>query len=166
MKNNIFLKLESFLTKLEELFLSFFTLSMIFLGAIQVIIRNLFNTGFTWGDSLVRALVLWVGFIGASIATRRGKYISIDIVSKLIKTKKIKKIKDFIVNLISLSLVVILFYHSIKFTLMEYETGITTFFNLPTYIVFLIVPISFLIIIFRLLIELMTFKKIEKEEEN
>jgi TRAP-type C4-dicarboxylate transport system permease small subunit len=53
-----------------EKFLIVVMLSMMILVAfLQIVLRNAFSTGISWGDPLVRYLVLWVGFIGASLAT-------------------------------------------------------------------------------------------------
>ena len=52
---------------------------MIGTAFLQIVLRNLFATGLAWGDPLVRNLVVWVGFIGAALATREGKHITIDL---------------------------------------------------------------------------------------
>lgn len=56
--------------------------SMILLAFLQVILRNFFSVGFLWADPLLRHAVLWVGFLGASIATRHEKHINIDMVTR------------------------------------------------------------------------------------
>ena len=56
--------------------------SMILLAAYQVIARNFFDTGLLWGDALVRVLVLWVTFIGATIASRNDEHIRIDLLTR------------------------------------------------------------------------------------
>jgi TRAP-type C4-dicarboxylate transport system permease small subunit len=48
---------------------------MIALAVVQILLRNFFGAGFIWGDMLVRILVLWIGLIGAMIATRQNKHI-------------------------------------------------------------------------------------------
>jgi len=58
--------------------------SMVLLSFLQVLMRNFFDTGILWGDIFLRHLVLWVGFIGASLATREEKHINIDLLTRLI----------------------------------------------------------------------------------
>ena len=58
--------------------------AMIALAAYQVVARNFFDTGILWGDALVRVLVLWVTFIGATIASRQDEHIRIDLLTRFI----------------------------------------------------------------------------------
>lgn len=51
---------------------------MVLLSFTQVILRHFFSIGIVWGDVFLRHLVLWVGFLGASIATEEKKHFSID----------------------------------------------------------------------------------------
>jgi TRAP-type C4-dicarboxylate transport system permease small subunit len=66
---------------LEEIFVTLLLLSMIFLAALQIFMRTLFDSGFVWADPLLRYLVLWAGMFGAVLATKHGKHITIDIFS-------------------------------------------------------------------------------------
>jgi TRAP-type C4-dicarboxylate transport system permease small subunit len=56
--------------------------SMILLAFLQVVLRNALSVGFLWADPLLRHAVLWIGFLGASIATRQEKHINIDLVTR------------------------------------------------------------------------------------
>jgi TRAP-type C4-dicarboxylate transport system permease small subunit len=56
--------------------------TMVLLSFTQVILRNIFSTGFLWADPLLRHAVLWIGFIGASIAAQQEKHINIDLVTR------------------------------------------------------------------------------------
>ena len=47
---------------------------MVALSFFQVVQRQLFGTGLLWGDTFLRYLVLWVGFLGAAIAAAEGKH--------------------------------------------------------------------------------------------
>ncbi|MBI1805291.1 MAG: TRAP transporter small permease [Ignavibacteriae bacterium] len=60
---------------------------MICFAFAQVILRNLFDTSFLWADPFLRHLVLWVGFLGASLATRHEKHINLDIVTRFTSVK-------------------------------------------------------------------------------
>ena len=73
--------------RIEELFISFLLLAMIFLSSLQIFMRTLFDSGLIWADPLLRYLVLWVGLLGAVLATRYGKHITIDIFSHLLPAR-------------------------------------------------------------------------------
>lgn len=47
---------------------------MIALSFSQVLLRQFWGMGILWGDTLARHLVLWVGFLGASLASAQGKH--------------------------------------------------------------------------------------------
>ena len=158
------LKIEKYLFTLEEWILVFGLTIMITFGTMQVLLRNFFDTGVEWADMLVRALVLWVGFLGASLATRKSKHINIEIVSKLITNQTLSRIRVRIVNAISFIIVLILLKLSIDYTFLEASNHLYAFLKVPTWVVFIIVPVSFSLIALRLLIELILGGPIEKEE--
>src|SRR6266446_10009504 len=51
------------------------------LGLLQVIERNVLASGIFWADELRQHMVLWLGFLGASLATREHRHLSIDVLS-------------------------------------------------------------------------------------
>ncbi|MCK7524997.1 MAG: TRAP transporter small permease [Ignavibacteriales bacterium] len=55
---------------------------MVLLAFAQVILRNVFGTGLVWGDTIVRHMVLWAGFVGGALASYEGRHISIDALTK------------------------------------------------------------------------------------
>ena len=73
--------------QIEELFISLLLLAMIFLASLQIFMRIFFDSGLVWADPLLRHLVLWVGMLGAALATRYGKHITIDIFSHLLPAR-------------------------------------------------------------------------------
>ena len=73
--------------QMEELFISLLLLAMIFLASLQIFMRILFDSGLVWADPLLRHLVLWVGMLGAALATRYGKHITIDVFSHLLPAR-------------------------------------------------------------------------------
>jgi len=58
--------------------------AMILVAAAQILLRNLFDSAILWADPLLRVAVLWVGMIGAMVATRYDKQITIDAVSRFV----------------------------------------------------------------------------------
>ena len=57
-------------------------LAMMLLGLLQIILRNAFASGIFGADEIVRHLVLWIGFFGASLATREQRHLRIDLLSR------------------------------------------------------------------------------------
>lgn len=63
-----------------------FTL-MLALAASQVVLRQVLHANLAWGDLAARHLVVWVGFFGASLASRRGLHFHIGFISRLLDPK-------------------------------------------------------------------------------
>jgi len=93
-------RINHWISKLEDWILVVIVLFMVFMAFLQVILRNVFDYGVIWGDILLRQLVLWVGFIGASLATKNDKHINIDALRRLHKGLS-RRIINLIVSLVS-----------------------------------------------------------------
>jgi TRAP-type C4-dicarboxylate transport system permease small subunit len=130
------------------------TLLVVFLGFIiliaflQIALRNFLSTGLDWGDALVRNLVLWIGFIGATLATKEGKHINIDVVSRWLPSVG-KNVVALITHLFSSCICCLLTYAAIKFIRNEIQMGNITFLNIPVWIPELILPMTFGLMTFR-----------------
>ena len=62
-------RMDEMIDRVEQTLVVSFLGFMIFIAFLQIVLRNDFSTGLDWGDSLLRNLVLWIGFIGATLAT-------------------------------------------------------------------------------------------------
>lgn len=77
---------------------------MVFLAFAQVILRQIaggaipFAQPVAWFDNIARHMVIWVGVLGASLATAEGRHISIEAVPKLLGPAARRKV-DVLVNL-------------------------------------------------------------------
>ncbi|MBN2365172.1 MAG: TRAP transporter small permease [Calditrichaeota bacterium] len=118
---------------------------MVLLSFLQVILRNFFETGILWGDIFLRHLVLWVGFIGASLATRQEKHINIDILNRIVPKKSLPPIK-IIIDIFSVLICFILAKASYEFVMMEKDAGSIIFENIPAWFIQIIIPAGFTLI--------------------
>lgn len=50
---------------------------LILLASGQIVLRNVFSIGLTWGDGLIRLGVLWLALLGAVAASADGRHITI-----------------------------------------------------------------------------------------
>jgi C4-dicarboxylate transporter DctQ subunit len=128
--------------QVEQALLVIFLSSMIVIAFLQIILRNLFSTGLTWGDSLVRNLVLWVGFIGAALATKEGKHISLDVLSRWMPPLG-KDLMEFLIHLFSFVICGLLTFAALKFIKNEARMGNVAFLGIPAWIPEIILPIIF-----------------------
>jgi C4-dicarboxylate transporter DctQ subunit len=57
---------------------------LLLLGFLQIILRNVFAGSLFGADEILRHLVLWIGFFGASLATREKRHLRIDLLSRVL----------------------------------------------------------------------------------
>ena len=146
----LFKQIVMILQKIEDTVLVGLLLLMISMAVLQIFMRNLFDSGILWGDSLVKVLVLWIGLLGAMIASRNSHHISIDILSKFLP-QQIKKITNFIISVFTSLVCGVMAYYSLSFVIMEKQDGYTAFANIPAWVCESIIPIAFAIISLRYL---------------
>ena len=135
-------RVDAIIDRVEQTLVSIFLSVMILIALLQIVLRNLFATGLTGGDPLVRNLVLWVGFIGAAIATREGKHISIDVVSQWVPSRR-KVFLEVIIDVSSFIICGLLTFAAVKFIRNEALMGSVTFLGIRAWLPELILPITF-----------------------
>lgn len=136
------------LCRIENGLLISLLLVMIFMAVLQIVLRNLFDSGILWGDGLVRVLVLWIGLVGAMIASRSNHHISIDVISRYLPAS-VKKVSDLFIYLFTAAVCSIMAYVSLRFVIMEKEGGMTAFAAVPAWLCESIIPVAFSIISLR-----------------
>jgi len=141
---------DHYLAKFETWVLIFLLALMVLLSFGQVVLRNIFNYGLLWADTFLRQLVLWVGFLGASLAVREKQHIAIDFIPNFLPERWLKPLRvivDSAAGMISLYLLIAAW----NFLQFEKEAGSILFLNLPVWIFQIILPFSFGVIAIRFL---------------
>jgi TRAP-type C4-dicarboxylate transport system permease small subunit len=144
-----FLKnIDKWIARFETVLLVVILSIMVILAFLQVVLRNLFSEGILWGDTFLRHLVLWVGFLGASLATREKKHINIDLFTRFFKGKT----KSFLFAITNLFAAIICWYLTSAawtFVMDEKLANSTLFSNIPAWYFQIIIPAGFLLMSFR-----------------
>ena len=141
-------RMDETIARVEQTLLVSFLGFIIFIAFLQIILRNFFSTGLDWGDSLLRNLVLWIGLIGATLATKEGKHINIDVISRWLPSMG-KNVVRLITHLFSFLVCCALTYATLKFIRNEIQMGQKTFLNIPVWIPEMILPVTFGLMSFR-----------------
>jgi TRAP-type C4-dicarboxylate transport system permease small subunit len=115
---------------------------MILVAFTQIVLRNFFDTGLNWGEPLVRFGVLWVGFIGAALATKEGKHVRIDLLARWTSGVHHRALAVF-TNGVSAVVCGLLTKAAVTFIRNEAELGGSAFLNLPLWSVQIVMPICF-----------------------
>lgn len=143
--------IDQFLEKIEGALIALILSLTILLSFGQMLSRNFFDMGIVWGDTLLRQWVLWLGFLGASIAVRHDKHISIELLSNLpnlFLDRTLKAFTRFSAGIISGFLT----WSAWSFMLFEKDAESILFLNIPVWIFQAILPYSFLVIAIRFII--------------
>lgn len=115
---------------------------MILVAGAQIVLRNLFDTGFGWSDPLLRIMVLWVGMVGAMAATRERRHITIDVLSRFLPTRG-KQVSGIVTDLFSTVVCAVLAWFSGNFVIEEFHSGAEAFSGVPAWACELIMPLGF-----------------------
>lgn len=131
--------------KIEDGILIGLLMVMIVMAVLQIALRNLFDSGILWGDPLVRVLVLWIGLLGAMIASRDNHHISIDVISRYLPDQ-IKKLTTLLVSIFTAGICGLMAYVSLGFVVAEKADHLVAFARVPAWVCESIIPVSFAII--------------------
>jgi len=135
-------RFDNFISRLEQILITVLLSAMILTAFLQIILRNFFTTGLAWGDPLVRHLVIWVGFIGAALATKEGKHITIEIVSHWLSGRANRYVRS-VSHLFSALVCGLLAWAALKFVRVEALMGGPAIFGLPAWVPLVIIPVVF-----------------------
>ena len=135
-------RIDECLGRLEQGLLALALSLMVIVAFLQILLRNLFATGLSWGDELVRYCVIWVGFLGAALATKEGKHIGMDVISRWLSPER-RVLLQGLTHLVSAMISAALTLAAVKFLRMEVQIGVKTFFGLSTWIIQIVIPVTF-----------------------
>lgn len=142
------------ISRFENLLLVIFVLFMIGLSFVQVVLRNFFSSGFDWADICLRNIVLWVGFIGASLATRDNRHITVDALTNFL-SPRLKLIAEFLTSIVSVGIGCVFIWASVSFVHSEYEAESLAFLGISFWMVEIIIPVGFGLITLRFFLKAM-----------
>ncbi len=137
------------LTRLiEDALLVLLLAAMIVLAGAQIVLRNVFDGAILWADPLLRVAVLWVGMIGAMVATRNDRQISIDAVSRFLPdlwNARIRVITDLFTAVVS----AVVAWSAFRLMVDDRAAGGVAIANVPVWVCESILPLAFSIIALR-----------------
>ena len=131
----------AFLRRLEDDILVSLLILMIGMAAGQVVLRNFFDSGLYWSDSLVRVAVLWVALVGAMVASRDDSHIRIDLVSRLV-SPAYKHWVERLTRLFTFIVLCLFTWGSGNFVYYEYVDEAIAFGDVPAWMLEVIMPVG------------------------
>ncbi|MDE3058844.1 MAG: TRAP transporter small permease subunit [Bacteroidota bacterium] len=121
---------------------------MIVMSFGQVMLRNFFDTSIEWGDILLRHLVLWVGFLGATVASGEGRHIKLELLTKFVSAR-VQRILGALSSLFAALICVLLFHASIVFINIGIDPESILILHIPTWYFVVIFPAGYGLMAFR-----------------
>lgn len=70
--------------RLEEGFLVLLLIALIGVGGLQVLLRYGFSRPLVWPEEFAGLLLLWLAFVGASLANRQGSHVAVTVILDLL----------------------------------------------------------------------------------
>ena len=132
----------------EDVLLVMILAAMVLLAGTQIILRNVFNDAILWAGPMLRVGVLWVGMIGAMVATRSDKQISIDAVSRFLPTRwkaRVRVLTDLFTAVVS----AVVAWSAFRLVLDDRAAGTTAVAFVPLWVCEVVLPVAFGVIAIR-----------------
>ena len=122
--------------------------AMIGLATTQIVLRNLFDVGFIWGDEMLRMLVLWLAVGGAVAASRSDKHIRIDLLNRYLPERAVRGVKV-VLHVFTAAVSGVMAWYSLAFVRMSWEFGDVLLGSVPAWIPQAVLPVGFALIAWR-----------------
>ena len=119
-------------------------LSMALVVATQVFFRYVLNHALFWSEELARFMLVWLSFLGASTAYKRGLHPGVDVLTSRLPPS-IRSACLHLVQIVSLALFSIMVVYGVRFAFFI-RAQISPALYLPKWMVFAIIPASGLIL--------------------
>jgi len=117
----------------------------------QIILREVFATGFIWLDPLIKMMVLWIAMVGSVAACRDDRHIRIDALSHILPDG-LAKITRIVVDLFAALVCGVIAWHTYRYLQLEIEFEDKVLIDVPAWWVHVIVPGAFLLVSYRFLV--------------
>ncbi|MDH3712312.1 MAG: TRAP transporter small permease subunit [Gammaproteobacteria bacterium] len=137
-----------FLQRCEDLLLALLLTTMIALACTQIVLRNVVETSLLWIDPLLRAMVLWLGLLGAMVASRNNRHIAIDLLTRFAGETWRRWLVAATSGFTS-AVCALIAVHGARLVRFEYVDRTLAFAGIPVWALEIIIPIAFAIIAVR-----------------
>lgn len=138
--------------RVEEAVLGSLVAAMVFLAALQIVLRNGFRTGLSWAEPFLGYAMLWLTMLGALAATGRHKHITVDLVSHLAPPRA-RRILRVLTDVLAGFVCVGLCAASVRFVQFQREAANTAFLGIPEWRLYLVLPAGFALMALRFAVQ-------------
>ncbi|OQY53477.1 MAG: C4-dicarboxylate ABC transporter substrate-binding protein [Desulfobacteraceae bacterium 4572_89] len=140
MLGKILKKLDTITTQIEEWTLFIIVIAALLSLFANVVLRYGFNYTLAWSEELVRIVIIYSTFVGASVAVKQRAMIRIDAVVQIFP--KLKSGLTFYTSILMLIFAWMMVYYGYKMTYLQYLTNQKTIImQIPLVIIYAIMPL-------------------------
>lgn len=116
--------------------------AMMVLSVAQIVLRELFGTGFVWSGELLKLMVLWLAMVAAMAACRDDRHIRIDALSHVLSEHLIRYSRV-VVDLFAAAVCGAIAWHAWRYLQLEIEFEDTVLIDTPAWLAHVIIPLAF-----------------------
>ena len=143
-------RLLGWIHRFEDGLIVFVVLMMVALAVAQIVLRNLAGTSLVWADPLLRNAVLWIGLLGAMIASRKDEHIRIDLAANFLPERVLPWITG-LVDLFTAGICLLTAWYGLGFVIEERQFG-AAFAGIPSWLLQAVIPLGFSVMALRYVI--------------
>lgn len=120
-----------------------------------VITRYAMGSQADWSEELARFLLIWIGLLGAAFASGKGMHLAIDLLQPTLSVLNQRRLTIIISLLIIVFVTAVLIVGGLRLMFLTSKLGqLSAALRIPMYIVYMILPISGVLIVYYKLHEL------------
>lgn len=139
---SIFARADHLLCRIEVTFVGVATAAIASLLFINVLLRYIFVAPIGWAEELSLYLIVWVVFVGSSVAVRTQSHIGVDLLP-LVLPPAARRLLAMFVAILILVFMAVFFYFSGAHTLRIYRSGqLTPVMLAPMWLTYLAMPVG------------------------
>lgn len=124
---------------------------MIIIAVGQIVLREVFETGFVWADELLKLMVLWLAMIGSIAACRDDRHIRIDVLSHLLPDGMVRATRV-LVDVFAAIVCAVIAWQAWRYLQLEIEFEDQVLIDTPAWIAHVVVPLSFALVSYRFVV--------------
>lgn len=148
MLGKFFKKLDTIVTNIEEWTLFIIVMAALLSLFANVILRYGFNYTLAWSEELVRIVIIYSTFVGASVAIKQRAMIKIDAVVQIFP--RLKSGLTLYSNILMLVFAGMMIYYGYKMTHLQYMTNQKTIImQIPLVVIYTIMPVMGVMVFIR-----------------
>lgn len=136
---------------LEDVALTVLLGGLVLLASAQILLRNVFDTGFVWTGELLKLMVLWLAMLGAVAASRDDEHIRIDVISRYLPDRWRAGTRA-VADLFTAAVCALIAWYAYEYVLLIAEFEETVLIDTPAWIVQSVLPFSLAVLAYRYLL--------------